>query len=511
MTRLHEQVAFIRLEPLTPIHIGTGDRMDPLSYIMKEEGESKKYFLYPVDVPAWVETHPDPVALADLFARNSLPEIRSYLARELSPLVDVYGGAPARVISRDVYAKYSQELTSRDSFNQLLIDPAVKNPLTGALIIPGSSIKGAIRTAVIDWLDINWNVRLKEKGKTENTLQEVLGRVSENAFRNLKVGDFPAALGESLIVTAKEVRKRYNPAKQGTPKNPCEISLSRVMSGEKYAIYGKIAVGAHGGRERDQALTVSWQGKRQAWTLEQLMELCNHFYGQRYRAEHDRFYTQPHLAHVAEHLAKIDALNIPPGSMLLRLGHYSHVECMTVTHNQPQTRRLRGGTFMPSGTTRTLADGAYPFGWARLSIIGAEEYAQACARREKCDAAFLAERVRRRADVVEEREAQARREAQRAQAEQERQEAEARLQAELAAMSPEERLLAAVESESVNENQVVELFGQLDDLDAALRQRAARAMRTFWEKEGKWEKKQCTKKQWAKVQKVRNILEKTSE
>ena len=38
MTRLHEQTAFIRLEPLTPIHIGTGETMDPLSYIMKEEG-----------------------------------------------------------------------------------------------------------------------------------------------------------------------------------------------------------------------------------------------------------------------------------------------------------------------------------------------------------------------------------------------------------------------------------------------------------------------------------------
>ena len=79
MTRLHEQTAFIRLEPLTPIHIGTGETMDPLSYIMKEEGGNP--FLYSVDVPSWVEAHPDPAGLAELFSTKPLPEIRAHLAQ----------------------------------------------------------------------------------------------------------------------------------------------------------------------------------------------------------------------------------------------------------------------------------------------------------------------------------------------------------------------------------------------------------------------------------------------
>lgn len=511
MTRLHEQTAFIRLEPLTPIHIGTGETMDPLSYIMKEEGGNP--FLYSVDVPSWVEAHPDPAGLAGLFSTKPLPEIRAHLARELRPLVEVYGGAPVRVASREIYETYDRELASRDSANQLLIDPALKNPLTGALLVPGSSIKGAIRTAVIDWLDRNWKTNLKEAMNRDprqgygRALEELLGKVSENAFRNLKVGDFPAALGESVIVTAKEVRRRYNPNKQGTPKNPCEATLSLSMSGQSPALYGKIAVGAHDAGRRDTALTVSMRGREKAWTLRELMELCNEFYRERYSTERGAFYLQQHLDRSLAALKPVDAVMAEPGpdAMILRLGHYSHVECMTVTNNQPQTRRLKDGSFMPSGTTRTLADGIHPFGWARLSIVSAGEYAEACARREEHDAAFLAERVLRRHARLEEREAETRKRAEREQAERERQEAETRRQEELAAMTPEERLISAVESGG-NENQAVELYGKLDGLDEPLRRKSAQALREFWEKAGKWEKKKCTDKQWVKVQKVRGIL-----
>jgi hypothetical protein len=427
--------------------------------------------------------------------------------------VDIYGSVPARVVSREIYAKYERELRSPDSSNQLLVDPALKNPLTGALLIPGSSVKGAIRTAVIDWLDREWRVGLKAATNRlgyDEALKKLLGGISENAFRNLKVGDFPAALGCSVISTAKEVRLKETPDKPGTPKkNPCEASLSTVMGHDAHAVYGKIAVGAHGGMERDTALTVSWEGKRESWTLARLMELCNAFYSKRYRDEHAKFYSRPHLAHTRELLGSVHSALAEPasGSMILRLGHYSHVECTTVTDNQPQTRLLRGGNGRyPFGTTRTLADGLYPFGWARLTVVNSEEYADACRRREERDAAFLAERARGRHDAMEKVREDARRKAELARAERERLEAEAAREAAMAAMSPEERLISTVKDKDGIENQAVELYGKLDSLDAALRVAAAQALKAFWEKAGKWEKKQCTAKQWTKVQKLRGIL-----
>lgn len=162
---------------------------------------------------------------------------------------------------------------------------------------------------------------------------------------------------------------------------------------------------------------------------------------------------------------------------------------------------------MPSGTTRTLADGLYPFGWARLSVISAEEYAAACRQREEHDAAFLAERAQRYHETIKKREEMARQKAEKVRAEQERLEAEVARQAALAAMSSEERLISIIESESGSENQAVELYGKLDALEGALQVAAAHALKAFWVKAGKWEEKKCTPKQWAKVQKLCGILD----
>lgn len=512
MTRLHEQIAFIRLEPLTPIHIGSGDSLDPLGYLMKEVNGQP--YLYPVDVQAWVEEQPNPSELAEIFSRKPLTEIRAYLAKEIAPVVDAYAGAPVRVASREVYETYGRELRAPGSPSQLLIDPALKNSLTGALLIPGSSIKGAIRTAVIDCLDQKWGLDLRganrDKGGYEKTLEDVFGKVGENVFRDLKVGDFPAALGESVIVTAKEVRQTNNPQRQGTPKSPCEASLSRIMLEQPYALHGRLALGAHNGAGRDALLTVQQGVRKKTWSLDELMGLCNEFYGKRYRQEHDEFYSKPHLSPTAAALAPLEEalLNPEPGSMILRLGRYSHIECMTVENNQPQTRMVKGQQ-MPHGTTRTLADGCYPFGWALLSLVSAEEYAQACAHREEADAAFLRGRRDRREELAGRHMAAMRQQREREQAERERREAEAKLQAQLAAMSPEERLVHVVEAGTCSENQVVELFGKLGVLPEDLKDRAARAVKSFWVKGDKWEKKKCTDKQWAKVQKVKALLGET--
>lgn len=510
MTRLHEQVAFIKLEPLTPIHIASGSNIDPFDYIMQKDADQA--FLYPVDIQAWVEAQPNPAELAELFASKTLQGIRTYLAKKIGPDIAIYGGAPAKVVSVEIYIKYRDELERTDSPNQLTIMPALKTPPHGALFLPGSSIKGAIRTAVIDWLDREWNLRLKNATNQDrhaytNALEAALGKIGENAFRNLKVGDFPAALGESLIISANEVRLRPK-NKPNTPKEPCEATLSQIMGSKGYAIYGKITLGAHGGGKRDTALTVSQAGRSKSWTLEELMALCNDFYTRRYRAEYNKFYKEPHLASTKKALEAVNAAfdNPPRGSMLLRLGHYSHVECMTVSNNQPQTRRLPGGSIMPSGTTRTLAHGLYPFGWARLSLVDAQEYQQAARKREEHDNAFIAKRLTAYQKIVREREDALRQKLELEQAAKEQRAAQALREAALAAMPAEERLISQVEGENCPENRAVELYTLLDGLAEPLRTGAARALKSFWQREGKWEKKKCTPKQWIKVSRVREIL-----
>jgi len=79
--------------------------------------------------------------------------------------------------------------------------------------------------------------------------------------------------------------------------------------------------------------------------------------------------------------------------------------------------------------------------------------------------------------------------------------------AKLAAMSPEEREVALLSDPSVTEGQMVQIFMRLDHFSEPNRKLAGGAMKDFWLSAGKWAKKDCSKKQWVKAQKIKSILE----
>ena len=353
-------------------------------------------------------------------------------------------------------------------------------------------------------------MRLNEGGDSgyTNKLKEYLGDIGENAFKNLKVGDFQAGLGESLIFTAEEVR-RHPTHKKPNLKNHCETTFSLATQGSEYIMYGKIAVGSHGAGALDTALTVESKrhGRIVSWRFEEILSMCSGFYVQRFKEERDLFYTLGNLPNTAKRLQPIEPqiLKHEQNSMLLRLGHYSHLQCMTVKNNNPKIKPTADGILVPS-RTRTLADGIFPFGWARLSVCSEEEYREALAAREAQDRAFVEVRERRVREIQEsrERQARARLETER-RVEQERRAAE-QATAELEALSPEERLLLLVTRGQGNDNQVQELFGKLDAMAPDLQRRAAAALKALWISESKWSKNVCSKKQWPKVTKLKAIL-----
>jgi len=53
---------------------------------------------------------------------------------------------------------------------------------------------------------------------------------------------------------------------------------------------------------------------------------------------------------------------------------------------------------------------------------------------------------------------------------------------------------------------VVEIYNKTDDFSDENKTKLAHALKSYWEKHGKWDKKKCTPKQWDKVQKIKTIL-----
>jgi len=78
---------------------------------------------------------------------------------------------------------------------------------------------------------------------------------------------------------------------------------------------------------------------------------------------------------------------------------------------------------------------------------------------------------------------------------------------ELKAMTPEQRVLAELGDPLILENRVVEIYNKIDEFSEENKTAIAMALKKYWEACGKWKKKNCSKKQRIKVQKIKGILE----
>jgi hypothetical protein len=506
MIKATDQNHRIIIEPLTPIHIGTGMDLDPLGYII--DNDELGHRLHHVDLTAWVEDWPDNKELVTLFSNTPLPAIRSFLREHVDP--DVYALSSAEVISRQIVDDYERHLRDQHSQNQLLISPAIKNGNNFALIIPGSSIKGAMSTAIIDLLDREHGLALKQNQQPRDYIQRLqtfMGKITESCMRDLKISDFEAPIGKALITTAKEKRLRPND-RQSTPKSPCEVLPSKILGGDS-PMAGTINLGARRGGPKTDCLVIDNPRERLdlSLDLEDLFRICRDFYVKRYKNERDLFYAQPHFSETRKQLEPLDEIigNLKSNQTLIRLGHYSHIECMTITDNNPQTPR-RQGKVMPYGTTRTLADSVYPFGWALVSVCTEQEYEKIRDVKQQADQDYLAKKQEKRVAIIAQKK-QA--EEQRLMEQQKEEEERRRLEEEkarLETMSEEERLLYDFQRGALNENQVVEIFQRIDSFELDYKVKIADEIRKYWQAEKKWSKKDTSKKQTDKVKAIKKIL-----
>lgn len=496
-----------RLEVLTPILVGSGEDLSPLEYVIREE--SGGYALHLTDAAAWLLAERENSAVSAALNAGEMLTLRRLMTDRLD--VNLYSLGRVPIQSSEVARTLQARITDPRSLSKAEVMSFVRNPVTRTAILPGSSLKGAISTPLIDHMD-----RLLTRTGGENlkramqfqgagyqaTLKKMFGDIGEHAMQALKVADIAVPPEGTSIWAAREMSLK--PDKSGTPKPPCE-ALSPSCSGG-LPLYGSLHLDCRSSQPAIQlpgGAVFEWK---------RIVALCNDFYKDRFLAEWDRFYRLPHFKQARDALLpvrqRIEKLH-PETDLLVRVGRYSHIECVTVRENAPQIKK-------GYGKTRTLADGVLPFGWAILHFcpyaeyvagIAAVEEAIAEARRQRKHAraeheahhARLLEQQRQKAAAIA-----AMRE--RADAEKRKHEEEAaRLEAELAALSPQERAIVALARSGATEKESMDLFMQLDILDPGLQQKAAAALKAYWGSIGKWAGKQSDK-QKKKIARVKEIL-----
>lgn len=178
---------------LSPLHIGSGDEIDPFTYVIQEKSSKKdetakniiaeKYKKLPPNLKQIQESNKtytlyyfDIYKLMDLLDNNTRIEllkrtntiskaninpIRKYLKEIFNPEKHQMAILSSYTVNGDVYRQYLDNLNNEQLKNQLILSTVIRNKKYQPYI-PGSSIKGAIRNAFFTTTELDSKVSISE-------------------------------------------------------------------------------------------------------------------------------------------------------------------------------------------------------------------------------------------------------------------------------------------------------------------------------------------------------------
>lgn len=387
---------------LTPVHVGDGTSMTPESYRLRKRGNAD--VLERFDAPAVIARMPEAGMRAYVTA------LRQGGLRQAQEMVQkAADGAIVDWIMVSAASRDDIEPVLENRRRRGEIKPFVRSG--GVPILPGSSIKGAIRTA---WLaaettdaivcEIGSKAERERVGKTgalSNQFQErAFGhrgqQTEQDPMRDLSVGDIALGAGSTMIDKVQVLNRGAEGPVSAGPEANMQIHVERLLSlvdpdfaAPGLALSLSLATPAHvAEREKragDRAIL-----PRHTPTLEALRGAVNRHHARLWRLERDRFYAGTGTDALMD--ALLEAFTLPTGgadaieaalnargAWLLRIGRYSHFEAKSVEGLRFGEKRGKNGrdgqrrdaSFMrEAGGSRTAAhDGSgrfLPFGWVML-------------------------------------------------------------------------------------------------------------------------------------------------
>jgi CRISPR-associated protein Csm5 len=282
----------LAITPLSPVHLGTGQDYDPTGYVI-DAGT-----LFAFDGIAALQALPaaEREGLGKILdakpTQDMLLRVQSFFHANREPLIAVsrhqvrvnptveafYGERVGRVAQHETGGRKVQ--------NKLEIERTAYNPPTGQAIIPGSGIKGAIRTALLDQINNGaaLSAGLRGDKRANQRLQEHLFQyqmreLERDPLRLIRLSD--AALTDPDQF-ATEVRFAVNRKKQPVQKDGVLIQsqaeqqnlyqlLECLPEMQPRAFAGELSIQGDGG-----VASPKWPDLR--FRLPEIADACNRFY-----------------------------------------------------------------------------------------------------------------------------------------------------------------------------------------------------------------------------------------
>jgi len=393
----HWQLA---ITPLSPVHLGTGQDYEPTGYVIDEGA------LYEFDGLAALGVLPEAerVKLAKILdgapSQAMLRHVQAFFFNNRNRLVAASRRAvrinpSMEAFYQDRIGQVAQRETGgREVQNRLEIERTAFNAATGAPILPGSGLKGAIRTALLDRENDGRPLPPELKGDRNANLklQQSLfhyrpGKFELDPMRLVRLGD--GAL-DGPVALATRVHFAVNRKKQPVTVGGRLVDSQAEQKGlyqlleclppfEVRAFRCQLSIQATGGVDSEK-----WPDPRLHFDLPEIAAACNRFYRPildqelrtlRERGFLDEDWTEATLDLLAGPLASaLDSGH----AFLLRVGRHSGAE--SVTLNGVRDIRIMKGRgeapeYLPAPKTLWLAAdepgqqrGLLPFGWLLIEI-----------------------------------------------------------------------------------------------------------------------------------------------
>lgn len=350
----------IQAELLTPVHIGDGTELESLEYVIKDK-------FYKVNMEEWLSTLSGKKAEEfkkltgkDYAQKATLVALRTFVRNT----IDIGRYTEWTVdVSNDVKKKYEEKFNEPE--NQLPMLPFIR---TGHKpFLPGSSIKGALRTAYLNFLKRSSPVlEVEEKNRADLVEGELFkantkGRderikfdIEKDPFRAIKIKDTFLPEGATFygeVINYNKKDGRLNPTNiQILSELTYSSLIGKPVSVElEISLDKKVLCNRESGIDKIHE-TVSLKG---------LLEACDNFYRNALKEEKDKFLSGVSSGEVINNVYQ-QILEHAKGGCLFRLGWGSGFISMTIAQELRTERRY--------GKSKHLVMDKYPMGFIKLSI-----------------------------------------------------------------------------------------------------------------------------------------------
>lgn len=365
-------VKIFRLIALTPVHVGTGEAITPEEFFTDDRTNEMVRFRPEAALSAMSgDQRTQFSALIDQNRMDdALVQLRTFAQKAGES--HIY-----RIKLSDSSKPDLQAIIGKLDTQKGDVRPLPRNPFNGRIIIPGSGIKGAIRTALMSKFVeelLSNEPRLKDEIHRKSGFelkrawsivqQRVFGAqnhgqaLDRDPFRHLKVSDVEVDPALAVISRA-QIYKRDGSA--GAEK--IRMYFERLMSSADGVpgVLGTVSIKVISREDRDNKL-----GKvSREFSWAELSGACSAFYSGRMQAEANGFgwlYTGWALGWKGS--------NKP--AFYLRLGRFNHFDSLSVNGIR-RGQGFKGKPLFESGSSRTaceLVNGRKaPFGWVVLEEV----------------------------------------------------------------------------------------------------------------------------------------------